>query len=56
MQEFLNMGGYGGYVWPSYLISAAVLGALAISVWRRGRSLSRRLKEIETKSAAGSRE
>lgn len=53
MQEFLNMGGYGGYVWPSYLISAAVLIALAVSIWRRGGALARQLKDSEKKSAAG---
>ena len=25
MTEFLNMGGYGLYVWPAYLITAVVL-------------------------------
>ncbi len=25
MEEFLNMGGYGRYVWPSYALAAAVL-------------------------------
>ena len=25
MSEFLNMGGYGLYVWPAYLIVAIVL-------------------------------
>ena len=23
--EFLNMGGYAGFVWPAYLITAAIL-------------------------------
>ncbi|MCX7058015.1 MAG: heme exporter protein CcmD [Pseudomonadota bacterium] len=25
MHEFMNMGGYGRYVWPSYGLAAAVL-------------------------------
>jgi heme exporter protein CcmD len=25
MDTFLNMGGYGRYVWPSYALAAAVL-------------------------------
>lgn len=45
MREFLDMGGYGEFVWPAYLISAAVLIALAVSIWRRGRTLSRQLKK-----------
>ena len=28
MQEFLSMGGYGAYVWPSYIMSAVLLVAL----------------------------
>jgi len=52
MQEFLNMGGYGGYVWPAYLISAAVLATLSIATWRRGKNLSQRLEDAEKKSAA----
>ena len=52
MQEFLSMGGYGGYIWPAYLVSAAVLAALSVAIWRRGRNLSRRLKDTEKKSAA----
>lgn len=52
MQEFLNMGGYGGYVWPAYLVSVAVLVTLSVAIWRRGRILSRRLKDAEKKSAA----
>lgn len=25
LSEFLHMGGYGAYVWPCYLLTAAVL-------------------------------
>ncbi|PCI38595.1 MAG: heme exporter protein CcmD [Rhodospirillaceae bacterium] len=33
MQDFLNMGGYGSYIWPSYGITAVVmLGVLIASL------------------------
>ena len=33
MQDFLNMGGYGSYLWPSYGITAVVmLGVLIASL------------------------
>ena len=41
MNEFLAMGGYGAFVWPSYLITAIVmLGLLIVSVrtWRDSKS------------------
>ncbi|MDP6390657.1 MAG: heme exporter protein CcmD [Alphaproteobacteria bacterium] len=42
--EFLAMGGYGAFIWPSYLIAAAVLiGLLAqtlVTLWRRERTLA----------------
>lgn len=31
MQEFLSMGGYGAYVWPSYIMSAVLLVALLVA-------------------------
>lgn len=31
MQEFMSMGGYGAYVWPSYILSALLLGALLVA-------------------------
>ncbi len=46
MAEFFQMGGYGGYVWPAYLVSVLVIGGLAVSIWRRGRSLRRQLKRF----------
>lgn len=51
MEDFLQMGGYGAYVWPAYAVSALGLGGLAFHVWRRGRALVRRLKALETSRA-----
>lgn len=31
MQEFLSMGGYGAYVWPSYGLSAVLLLVLLVA-------------------------
>ena len=53
MQDFFNMGGYGGYVWPAYGASLFVLTALAAAVWRRGRSLDARLKREQSRAADG---
>ena len=39
MIEFLNMGGYGIYVWPAYLIVAIVLIVNLIVPLRRHRKL-----------------
>lgn len=43
MSEFFDMGGYGAFVWPAYVVSAFVLAALAFSIWRRGRNLKKKL-------------
>lgn len=31
MQEFLSMGGYGAYVWPSYGLTALVMVVLLVA-------------------------
>ena len=46
MIEFLNMGGYGLYVWPAYLIVAIVLIANLIVPIRGHRKL---LDDISTR-------
>ena len=46
MIEFLNMGGYGIYVWPAYLIVAIVLIANLIVPIRGHRKL---LDDISTR-------
>ena len=53
--EFLDMGGYGAYVWPAYGLSGLAIAGLAVAIWRRGRILRRRLKEAEKARTAASR-
>lgn len=43
MTEFLAMGGYAAYVWPSYLIVLLVLAYNILAPWQRDRRLRRRL-------------
>jgi heme exporter protein D len=38
MQDFFAMGGYAGFVWPSYLIAAAIMAGL----WWRSSTSARR--------------
>ncbi len=45
LQNFFAMGGYGGFVWPAFGISALVLGWLLVSSLRRLRGLERALAE-----------
>jgi heme exporter protein D len=41
MSDFLAMGGYAAFVWPSYGLTALVLGGLAWASWRARRAASR---------------
>jgi heme exporter protein D len=53
MSNWLAMGGYGGFVWGSYLVAAA---AIAAEVWmvsaRKRRALQRAAAESEAQSGA----
>ncbi len=46
MAEFLSMGGYGFYVWGSYLVTAVLMVVEVILVRRRRRRLLQRLARI----------
>ena len=37
IEGWLAMGGYAGFVWPAYGVTAVVLGGLALYSWRRHR-------------------
>lgn len=48
LTDFLDMGGYGAYVWPSYAVAAAVLAALALASIRSRRRAHQALLRLET--------
>jgi heme exporter protein D len=52
MSAYFAMGGYGGYIWPAYAVTAAVL----LIVWFSSvRTLRAREMDIETAEAASPR-
>lgn len=54
MREFLEMGGYAGFVWPSYLAAALLLGVLLAISLRGLRRAEAELAEVEgTEDSAG---
>jgi heme exporter protein D len=34
VSDFLSMGGYAAFVWPSYGVAFAVMGGLLLWAWR----------------------
>jgi heme exporter protein D len=48
MSDFLQMGGYAGFIWPAYGVSA--LGLVAATVWTLAawRSAKARLAALES--------
>ena len=42
-QSFLEMGSYGGYIWPSYGLTALIMAALVITTLRRLRAREQEL-------------
>ncbi len=46
MAEFLAMGGYAAYVWPSFAVTTFVLGGMAWHAWATRRRLTRALKVL----------
>ncbi len=45
--EFLDMGGYGAFVWPSYGISVVILVALFVISLRQLKKVENDLKPLE---------
>lgn len=47
MQEFLDMGGYAGFVWPSYIITFGLLAVVFALTWRLLKTSERRLEGLQ---------
>ncbi len=55
MQDFFDMGGYAGFVWPSYGVVAIVLGLVFASTWRLLKSSEQRLAQLQAARGRRSR-
>ncbi len=47
MSAFFDMGGYGGFIWSAYGITALVLGALVVQGFARLRRLNALLTDLD---------
>lgn len=54
VRTFLAMGGYGGFVWPAFVLTAAVLIGLLVTTLRRLRALQNDLSRLQTTEATAS--
>ncbi len=46
MSEFLNMGGYAAYVWPSFGVTALLMVAEPILLHRRRADILRHIRRL----------
>ena len=53
MDAWLAMGGYGGFVWPSFAVTVVVLGAAVLVTLVENRAARRRLEHLEREAEAG---
>ena len=57
LSSFLNMGGYAGFVWPSFVISVLVLVVLLVASLRSLRAREATLAQLQGgATGAGRRE
>jgi heme exporter protein D len=45
MSEFFSMGGYGFYVWGSYLVALVLMVGEVVTVLQRRKSLRRQINQ-----------
>ncbi len=50
MNGFLDMGGYGAFVWPSYALSAVVLAGILIVSLRQRRANRDALERLKSET------
>ena len=52
IETWFAMGGYAGFVWPAYGVTAVVLGGLALHSWRRHRRSGDELVQLQRRSGS----
>jgi len=45
MIDFFDMGGYGGFIWPSYAVTFIALIWLFLASWKRAKTAARHLQD-----------
>jgi heme exporter protein D len=45
--SYFAMGGYAGYIWSAWGLTALVMAALAVASWRALKSSQRELKTLQ---------
>ncbi len=53
LEIFLDMGGYGAFVWSAFAVTALVMGWMLIATLRRLRGLERKLSEAQLPPPGG---
>lgn len=53
LAEFVGMGGYGLFVWPSYALTVLTIGGLLVTSFIRHRSLAAQLESAERRRPRG---
>ena len=53
MQEFLSMGGYGAYVWPSYILSAVLMVGILVASVRSLKSTESTFERLKAETGTG---
>jgi len=48
--EFFNMGGYGPYIWSSFLIAVVAMSGLALQSWLDLKKQKRLVAELEARA------
>ena len=51
MSEFLQMGGYGAFIWSAYGLAVLVMGGRVVATLRSLRSQERQLAALEATKA-----
>lgn len=48
IKDFIDMSGYGGYVWPSYLVTAGVMIVMLLASQRLLKANSATMEALES--------